>query len=158
MAQDNSFDIVSKVDIQEVRNAIDQALKEIRQRFDLKDSHSEVTLGGRQGDSTGLGRRVQAGGGQGHSRPEAGEAGRLAEEPDLREGRAGRGPERAPEDQPAAGHSVGKGQGDRAPGQGLEKEGAGQHSGRYCENIQQGPRRAAVDHCACCGAKIWAWS
>ena len=46
MAQDNSFDIVSKVDIQEVRNAIDQALKEIRQRFDLKDSHSEVTLEG----------------------------------------------------------------------------------------------------------------
>ncbi len=44
MAQDNSFDIVSKVDIQEVRNAIDQALKEIRQRFDLKDSHSEVKL------------------------------------------------------------------------------------------------------------------
>ena len=44
MAQDNSFDIVSKVDMQEVRNAIDQALKEIRQRFDLKDSHSEITL------------------------------------------------------------------------------------------------------------------
>lgn len=44
MAPDNSFDIVSKVDIQEVRNAIDQALKEIRQRFDLKDSHSEVNL------------------------------------------------------------------------------------------------------------------
>jgi hypothetical protein len=46
MAQENSFDIVSKVDIQEVRNAIDQALKEIRQRFDLKDSHSEITLEG----------------------------------------------------------------------------------------------------------------
>jgi len=46
MAQDNSFDIVSKVDIQEVRNAIDRALKEIRQRFDLKDSHSEVALEG----------------------------------------------------------------------------------------------------------------
>jgi len=46
MAQDNSFDIVSKVDVQEVRNAIDQALKEIRQRFDLKDSHSEVSLEG----------------------------------------------------------------------------------------------------------------
>ncbi len=44
MAQENSFDIVSKVDIQEVRNAVDQALKEIRQRFDLKDSHSEITL------------------------------------------------------------------------------------------------------------------
>ena len=46
MAQDNSFDIVSKVDIQEVRNAIDQALKEIKARFDLKDSKSEVTLEG----------------------------------------------------------------------------------------------------------------
>jgi cyclic-di-GMP-binding protein len=44
MAQENSFDIVSKVDVQEVRNAIEQALKEIRQRFDLKDSHSEVKL------------------------------------------------------------------------------------------------------------------
>ncbi len=46
MAQENSFDIVSKVDMQEVRNAIDQAIKEIRQRFDLKDSHSEVSLEG----------------------------------------------------------------------------------------------------------------
>lgn len=44
MAQDNSFDIVSKLDLQEVRNAIDQAIKEIRQRFDLKDSHSEIKL------------------------------------------------------------------------------------------------------------------
>lgn len=44
MAQDNSFDIVSKVDVQEVRNAIDQAMKEVRQRFDLKDSHSDIRL------------------------------------------------------------------------------------------------------------------
>jgi len=46
MAQENSFDIVSKVDIQEVRNAIDQAVKDIRQRFDLKESHSEVKMEG----------------------------------------------------------------------------------------------------------------
>jgi uncharacterized protein YajQ (UPF0234 family) len=46
MAGDNSFDIVSKVDIQEVRNAIDQAIKEVRTRFDLKDSHSEIKLEG----------------------------------------------------------------------------------------------------------------
>lgn len=46
MAQENSFDIVSKVDIQEVRNAIEQAMKEIRQRFDLKDSHSDIHLEG----------------------------------------------------------------------------------------------------------------
>lgn len=46
MAGDNSFDIVSKVDIQEVRNAIEQAIKEVRARFDLKDSHSEINLEG----------------------------------------------------------------------------------------------------------------
>jgi cyclic-di-GMP-binding protein len=46
MAQENSFDIVSKVDMQEVRNAIEQALKEVRQRFDLKDSNSEIHLEG----------------------------------------------------------------------------------------------------------------
>jgi cyclic-di-GMP-binding protein len=48
MVQENSFDIVSKVDIQEVRNAIEQAIKEIRQRFDLKDTHSEVNLEGNE--------------------------------------------------------------------------------------------------------------
>lgn len=44
MAADNSFDIVSKIDIQEVRNAIDQATKEVKARFDLKDSKSEIKL------------------------------------------------------------------------------------------------------------------
>ncbi len=46
MAAENSFDVVSKVDIQEVRNAIEQAIKEVRARFDLKDSHSEIKLEG----------------------------------------------------------------------------------------------------------------
>lgn len=46
MAADQSFDVVSKVDIQEVRNAIDQAMKEVRTRFDLKDSKSEIRLEG----------------------------------------------------------------------------------------------------------------
>jgi hypothetical protein len=46
MAAENSFDIVSKVDLQEVRNAIDQAVKEVRTRFDLKDSKSEIRLEG----------------------------------------------------------------------------------------------------------------
>lgn len=48
MAAENSFDIVSKVDIQEVRNAIDQAVKEVRTRFDLKDSKSEIRLEGEE--------------------------------------------------------------------------------------------------------------
>ena len=46
MAQDNSFDVVSKVDLQEVKNAIDQASKEVHTRFDLKDSKSKIELEG----------------------------------------------------------------------------------------------------------------
>ena len=46
MAAENSFDVVSKVDLQEVKNALDQAMKEIRTRFDLKDSRSDVKLEG----------------------------------------------------------------------------------------------------------------
>src|SRR5689334_7833556 len=45
---ENSFDIVSKVDLQEVSNAIQQALKEIHQRYDLKDSKSNVELEGKE--------------------------------------------------------------------------------------------------------------
>ena len=46
MAADSSFDVVSKVDIQEVKNAIDQASKEVNARFDLKNSKSTITLEG----------------------------------------------------------------------------------------------------------------
>ena len=41
---DNSFDVVSKIDLAEVSNAIQQALKEIHTRFDLKDSKSNIEL------------------------------------------------------------------------------------------------------------------
>src|ERR1051326_1732958 len=41
---DNSFDAVSKIEIPEVHNAIQQAQKEIQQRYDLKDSHSAIEL------------------------------------------------------------------------------------------------------------------
>ena len=41
---DNSFDVVSKIEMPEVLNAIQQALKEIHQRYDLKDSHSNIEL------------------------------------------------------------------------------------------------------------------
>jgi len=39
-----SFDIVSTVDMQEVDNAVNQTVKEISQRYDFKNSKSEVTL------------------------------------------------------------------------------------------------------------------
>jgi cyclic-di-GMP-binding protein len=44
MANQNSFDIVSEIDFQEVDNAVNQALKEINQRYDLKGSKSEIIL------------------------------------------------------------------------------------------------------------------
>ena len=44
MAKNCSFDIVSNVDLQEVKNAINQAVMEIRQRFDFKGSKSEINL------------------------------------------------------------------------------------------------------------------
>jgi cyclic-di-GMP-binding protein len=44
---ENTFDIVSKIDLQEVSNAIQQALKEVHTRFDLKDSKSSITLEGK---------------------------------------------------------------------------------------------------------------
>ena len=41
---DNSFDVVSKIELPEVNNAIQQALKDINNRFDLKDSKSSIEL------------------------------------------------------------------------------------------------------------------
>src|SRR5215468_8088122 len=46
---ENTFDIVSKIDQQEVSNAIQQALKEVHTRFDLKDSKSNITLDPKEG-------------------------------------------------------------------------------------------------------------
>jgi uncharacterized protein YajQ (UPF0234 family) len=41
---DNTFDIVSKIEMPEVSNAIQQAVKEIQQRYDLKNTHSSIEL------------------------------------------------------------------------------------------------------------------
>jgi uncharacterized protein YajQ (UPF0234 family) len=43
MAAENSFDVVSKIDMAEVINAVSQATKEISQRFDFKGSKSAIT-------------------------------------------------------------------------------------------------------------------
>ncbi len=48
MANENSFDIVSTVDLQEVRNAVSQAAKEIVNRYDLKKAAAELTLEGEE--------------------------------------------------------------------------------------------------------------
>ena len=41
---ENTFDVVSKIEMPEVSNAIQQSLKEISQRYDLKNSHSNIEL------------------------------------------------------------------------------------------------------------------
>jgi uncharacterized protein YajQ (UPF0234 family) len=41
---ENTFDVVSKIEMPEVSNAIQQAMKEVVQRYDLKDSHSSIEL------------------------------------------------------------------------------------------------------------------
>ncbi|HEY8020281.1 MAG TPA: YajQ family cyclic di-GMP-binding protein [Thermoanaerobaculia bacterium] len=48
MANENSFDIVSNVDLQEVRNAVSQAGKEIVNRYDLKKAGAEIELEGEE--------------------------------------------------------------------------------------------------------------
>ena len=59
MAADNSFDIVSDVDLMEASNAVQQALKEIRQRFDFKGERERHRP--RQGDAhADVGRRIEA--------------------------------------------------------------------------------------------------
>ena len=44
MAGENSFDVACKLDMQEVANAVNQTVKEIQQRYDLKGSNCEVVL------------------------------------------------------------------------------------------------------------------
>lgn len=44
MAKENSFDIASQIDLAEVKNALDQTMKEVRQRFDFKGSSAQVVI------------------------------------------------------------------------------------------------------------------
>jgi uncharacterized protein YajQ (UPF0234 family) len=48
MAQQNTFDVVSKVDMAEVKNAVNQALKEVHQRYDFKGTNSDIQLDEKQ--------------------------------------------------------------------------------------------------------------
>ena len=68
MAGDSSFDIVSKIDHQEVDNALNQTAKEISQRFDFKNTGAAISWHGdvldqrdgeRRRTRSGRGRRVQ---------------------------------------------------------------------------------------------------
>ena len=90
MASDNSFDVVSKVEIQEVKNAIDQASKEVHARFDLKNSKSKIELEKDRNHPARLTGRVHAQGRHRDPLSEARQARRLPQEPRVREDRARR--------------------------------------------------------------------
>ncbi len=48
MAQQNTFDIASEIDYAEINNALNQTIKEVRQRFDFKGSNANVVLEGKE--------------------------------------------------------------------------------------------------------------
>jgi uncharacterized protein YajQ (UPF0234 family) len=52
VAKESSFDVVSEIDLQEVRNAVDQAAREVAQRFDFKNTGSSVELSSSGGVNT----------------------------------------------------------------------------------------------------------
>jgi uncharacterized protein YajQ (UPF0234 family) len=52
MAKQNSFDVVSQVDMAEVQNAVNQAMKELLQRYDLKGSNSKIDFNDREATLT----------------------------------------------------------------------------------------------------------
>ena len=133
-----SFDIVSKIDLQEVSNAIQQALKEVHTRFDLKDSKSEIEMEGKDAivlsssdeyklkavteilQSKLVKRGVPLKGlTYGTVEPAAGS--------------------RARRRSPCSRESPGKGERNCQLNQRFKEEGAGIDPGRYCAREQQGP-------------------
>ena len=52
MAKESSFDVVSEVDLMEVDNAYQQAVRELSQRYDLKDSGATLELSKKEGTFT----------------------------------------------------------------------------------------------------------
>ena len=52
MAKESSFDVVSEVDLMEVDNAYQQAVRELSQRYDLKDSGAMLELSKKEGTFT----------------------------------------------------------------------------------------------------------
>ncbi len=120
---ENSFDIVSKIDLQEVSNAIQHALKEVHTRFDLKDSKSNIELEGK--DAIVL-----------HSIDEF----KLKAVSDiLQQKLAKRGV-------PLAGRSDREGERDRKADQDLQEQGAGLDPGRPGARQRQGPGFATRGH------------
>ena len=87
MAETFSFDVTSTVDVQEVKNAVDQTMKEIGQRFDFKGSQVQRHAQGKRARPGNRGgRRLQTQGGHRHPQGKVRQAKRVVESPRLRQG------------------------------------------------------------------------
>ncbi len=145
MGLDHSFDIVSRIDLQEVANAVNVTLKEIRNRFDFRNSRVDITLekdkmtprrrGRPQDQGPAAGPRREAGQAEG---PPAGPRvppHRGRGQPDGQAG--GRLPGR---------HPHREGPRDRQAGQGGEVQGPGGHPGRRGPGLLGEDRRPPGGH------------
>ncbi len=153
MASDNSFDVVSKVEIQEVKNAIDQASKEVHARFDLKDSKSKIEL---EGNET-----IQLASQDEYKLKAVIE---ILSQKLVKRGVSLKNLEYE-KLEPAANSTVRqkiklvqgipseKAKDHRRRHQGLQKEGPGQHPGRHRSRRQQRPRHPPGDHGNAAAAK-----
>jgi uncharacterized protein YajQ (UPF0234 family) len=122
---DNSFDIVSKIDLAEVANAIQQATKEVTTRFDLKDSKSQIAMEG--SDAIML-----------HSADEykMKAVNDILQAKLFKRGVSLKGLTYGPLE--PAGHSDGEGEGDRSAGKEFEEKSAGLDSGGCGAHQRQG--------------------
>ena len=127
---DNSFDIVSKIDLAEVSNAIQQAMKEIHTRFDLKDSKSQIAMEDKEAILLHSADEFKLKAVNDVLQQKLVKRGVPLKGSDLRRARDRRRLHRETEDYHAARHPHRKGAGDREADQELEEKSAGLHSGR----------------------------
>jgi len=138
MASDNSFDVVSKIDLAEVKNAVDQATKEIHTRFDLKDSKSSIAIEGADVIQLASQDEYKLEAVKEILRQKLVKRGVSLKNLEYEKIEPAANSSVRQKDQDGTGHSLGEGPPDRRAGQGDEAQGIGQHSGRHRTRGQQG--------------------
>ena len=154
MATPCSFDITSNVDLQEVDNALNQARKEVAQRYDFKGSKASIDFDAKESKLVlDRRRRVQAECALGDRADPPDSPQCAGQEPDARHRHARRQQHRAPGNHPAAGHPLREGQGHRQVPEGREaEEGASVHPGRPAR-VTSPSKTIFRKRCACCASR-----
>ena len=145
MAGDQSFDVVSDFDEQELRNALDQVRREVGTRFDFKGVTVDLTPGEGRAHPDHR-RRVSGRGRQGPDRVEGDPAQPVAQDLRLGQGRGGRRQQGPPADRPAARPVGGGRQEDHQADPGRVPEGQVADPGRRRPRLRQEPGRPPAGH------------